>query len=84
MNTNLKDVRIVASGHRVVHGGERYTTPTLVDAKTLDYLDGLSALEPSHQPAEVGGIRAITTFFRTFRSPRCLSWTPDLGPLAKV
>ena len=61
INTNQKDVRIVASGHRVVHGGERYTTPTLVDAKTLDYLDGLSALEPSHQPAEVGGIRAIAS-----------------------
>jgi acetate kinase len=61
INTNQKEIHIAAVGHRVVHGGERYSTPTLVNAETLDYLDGLSVLEPSHQSAEVGGIRAIAS-----------------------
>lgn len=41
INTSQKDIRIVAAGHRVVHGGERFSSPALADAETLDYLDGL-------------------------------------------
>ncbi len=53
------DVRIVGAGHRLVQGGTRYHGPALVDDEALTYLDGLSLLEPQHQPPEVEGVRAI-------------------------
>ena len=48
-----------AVGHRVVHGGDRFTTSMLIDDQTLGVLDELSDLAPLHNPAAVSGIRAI-------------------------
>ena len=53
------DVTLVGAGHRLVQGGDRYHGPALVTDEALSYLDGLSNLEPQHQPPEVEGIRAI-------------------------
>lgn len=49
---------LAAVGHRVVHGGERYHAPTVVDAAVLDDLQELFPLAPLHNPANVAGIRA--------------------------
>ena len=49
---------IDAIGHRVVHGGEKYSDPVLVDEKTLKDIDELSALAPLHNPANALGIKA--------------------------
>ncbi len=51
------DEPLVAVGHRVVHGGSRFTEPVLVDGEVLTALDELSALAPLHNPANVEGIR---------------------------
>lgn len=40
--------RIVAVGHRVVHGGLRYTKPTLVNDTVLTDLEEFSPLAPLH------------------------------------
>ena len=47
-----------AVGHRVVHGGEVYTEPTLITDDVLTKLDDLAHLAPLHNPANVAGIRA--------------------------
>ena len=46
-------------GHRIVHGGSAYTTPTLLDAATMEALHGLIALAPMHQPENLGGVAAV-------------------------
>jgi acetate kinase len=46
-----------AIGHRVVHGGDRFTTATVVDGEVLTAIDALSALAPLHNPAAAAGIR---------------------------
>ena len=46
-----------AVGHRVVHGGERFTTATIVDDEVLAAIEALSALAPLHNPANAEGIR---------------------------
>ena len=51
--------QIVAVGHRVVHGGERYSAPTLVDATVLEHLTSFIPLAPLHEPHNVAGIRAL-------------------------
>jgi acetate kinase len=47
---------IVAVAHRIVHGGERFRAPVVVDDGVLDALRGLSELAPLHNPAGVAGI----------------------------
>jgi acetate kinase len=53
------DLRLVAVGHRVVHGGERFAAPVLVDAAVLDQLEKLVPLAPLHQPHNIAAIRAM-------------------------
>jgi acetate kinase len=48
---------IVTVGHRVVHGGERFTAPVAIDDETLGGLDDLAGLAPLHNPIAVAVIR---------------------------
>ncbi len=52
----LEAVELVA--HRMVHGGERYAAPVVVDDAVLADLDGLVALAPLHNPANLAALRA--------------------------
>ena len=52
---------IAAVGHRVVHGGERYSQPTVIDAQVLTHLTSFTPLAPLHQPHNVAGIVALQT-----------------------
>ncbi|HWT79786.1 MAG TPA: acetate kinase, partial [Candidatus Methylomirabilis sp.] len=56
----LGGLRIVAVGHRVVHGGVRFTGPVRIDGDALAELDALIPLAPLHQPHSVAAIRAVT------------------------
>lgn len=51
--------QIVAVGHRVVHGGDLYSQPTVVDAQVIEHLTGFIPLAPLHEPHNVAGIRAL-------------------------
>ena len=50
---------ISAVGHRVVHGGERFIEPTLLNQSVIDEIERLSYLAPLHNPANVLGIHAV-------------------------
>jgi acetate kinase len=50
---------VVGVGHRVVHGGARYSGPTLVTPQVLKDLRDLIPLAPLHQPYNVGAIDAV-------------------------
>jgi acetate kinase len=56
----LGDRQLDAVGHRVVHGGERFGEPVLVDNEITRAIERLNPLAPLHNPANVLGIRAIT------------------------
>ena len=47
-----------AAGHRIVHGGQKFSKSIVVDDAVLDDLEALCELAPLHNPAAVGGIRA--------------------------
>jgi acetate kinase len=51
--------RIVAVGHRVVHGGLKYTKPTVVNEHILNDLEKLVPLAPLHQPHNLAAIRIV-------------------------
>ncbi|MDZ4199247.1 MAG: acetate/propionate family kinase [Kiritimatiellia bacterium] len=61
---------LAAVGHRVVHGGPKYSEPQRITAAVIEELHRLSPLDPAHLPAE---ILLIETFQRRF---------PDLPQVA--
>lgn len=51
--------RLVAVGHRIVHGGSLFAEPVRVTASVLAKLEALVPLAPLHQPHGLAGIRAV-------------------------
>lgn len=60
IHRELGGLELGAVGHRVVHGGERFAEPVLVDNEITRAIERLNPLAPLHNPANVLGIRAIT------------------------
>jgi acetate kinase len=56
---HLGQDKLMAVGHRVVHGGADHAAPELVTPDLLAALDGLTPLAPLHEPQNVAPIRAI-------------------------
>jgi len=54
---------IVAVGHRVVHGGRRFTRSVEIDADVLAEISRLSELAPLHNPAALSGIEEARNAF---------------------
>jgi len=52
--------RVLGVGHRVVHGGARYTGPVIVTGQVLAELHGLIPLAPLHQPHTLAAIEAVS------------------------
>lgn len=52
--------RVLGVGHRVVHGGARYTGPVIVTGQVLAELHGLAPLAPLHQPHNLAAIEAVS------------------------
>jgi acetate kinase len=51
--------RLIAVGHRVVHGGLEYSEPTLVNAQVIAKLEKFVPLAPLHQPHNLAPIRIV-------------------------
>ena len=59
IETNAGHMRLAAAGHRVVHGGRRYSGATLIDDGVLSELEAFVPLAPLHQPHNLAAIRAL-------------------------
>ena len=56
---------LVAVGHRVVHGGGRFSEPVLIDDHVEAAIEECIPLAPLHNPANLLGIRAARAAFPT-------------------
>jgi acetate kinase len=54
---------VQAVGHRVVHGGERFTESALIDDKVLQGIEDCVELAPLHNPENIKGILAARELF---------------------
>ncbi len=62
----IKDTSdIAAVGHRVVHGGETFQDPRIIDQSVLDEIEKNTPLAPLHNPANLTGIRVAGSVFPT-------------------
>lgn len=59
----LKEFKPVAVGHRVVHGGHKFSKAVKVDNEILNEIKELKSLAPLHNPANALGIEAINTLY---------------------
>ncbi|HXD64769.1 MAG TPA: acetate/propionate family kinase [Solirubrobacteraceae bacterium] len=51
---------IEAVAHRIVHGGQRFTGPVLIDDEVRRALEQLTDLAPLHQPKSLAALRAVS------------------------
>ena len=49
---------IIGFGHRVVHGGEKFTAPVIIDDEVIKGIEECNELAPLHNPANLTGISA--------------------------
>lgn len=75
--------RIDAIAHRVVHGGQDYSTSVRVTDEVLERLTRLNPLAPLHQPHNLQGIRAFRAAFPQLLQVACFD-TAFHATLAEV
>ncbi len=59
VETHLGADRLVAAGHRIVHGGEDFTAPARLDEAAMVRLALLNQLAPLHEPHNLAAVRAV-------------------------
>jgi acetate kinase len=59
LRSSYRGAKVLAVGHRVVHGGSRFTGPTVVTPDVIDALRQLVPLAPLHQPYNLAAIEAV-------------------------
>lgn len=57
------DDQVRGVGHRIVHGGTRFTDPVILTPEVEADLDALSPLAPLHQPHNLAGVQAARRAF---------------------
>lgn len=57
------DADVKAVGHRVVHGGEKYSASVLINDEVIAQLEACIPLAPLHNPANISGILAAQEHF---------------------
>lgn len=75
-----------AIGHRVVHGGPRYTRPQLVTPEVLGELKRLSPYDPEHLPAEIGLLEAFSRRYPGLPQVACFdtAFHREMPPVARL
>jgi acetate kinase len=61
LECHFKDHSLTGAGHRVVHGGNHYASPVVVDSAVIADLERLVPLAPLHQPHNLAAIKALAT-----------------------
>jgi acetate kinase len=71
LQSQFLHVRLLAVGHRIVHGGTEFGDPVEVDQGVLDRLEALTPLAPLHQPIGLEPVRSIRAVQPSLRQFAC-------------
>jgi acetate kinase len=63
--------KLAAAGHRIVHGGQKFTAPQLIDKKLTAGLKELIPFAPLHLPSQVAMIEAVAAHFPDLPQVAC-------------
>jgi acetate kinase len=86
LDKNRSGPPVTAIGHRVVHGGMRYSDPQRVDVAMLDELRRISPFDPEHLPAEIAIVEAFQAKYPQVPQIACFdtAFHRDLPRVAKL
>jgi acetate kinase len=86
LSSHYQGARLVGVGHRVVHGGTRFTGPTRITPDVIEELRGLIPLAPLHQPHNIAAIDAVARRLPDVPQVACFdtSFHRTLPDVAKV
>lgn len=59
--------QIIAIGHRVVHGGEFFSAPTLINTEVIEKIAACNELAPLHNPANLEAIKIFSQLLPNIR-----------------
>ncbi len=59
LNKQADSFDLIAAGHRIVHGGERFGDAAAITDEVMAYLDTLVPLAPNHQPNGLQAVAAL-------------------------
>lgn len=78
--------RLTAVGHRVVHGGPKYTEPLRISVEVVEELRQFSPFDPEHMPQELLLIEALQQRFPGLPQVACFdtAFHQDLPPVART
>ncbi len=65
------DFEVSAVGYRVVHGGETFSAPHILDAQAIERLSALCALSPDHMPAMLSLYSALRAKYANLPHVAC-------------
>jgi acetate kinase len=73
-------------GHRIVHGGERFREPVLIDGEVESALRELVALAPLHQPKSLAAMDAVSSALPSLPAVACFdtAFHATLPPAART
>lgn len=71
LTSNFKEIRINAIGHRVVHGGDLYIEPTLIDDNVINNLKTIIYLTPIHLPHNIVPMEICREIFKSVPQVAC-------------
>ncbi len=63
--------KLAAAGHRIVHGGPKFTAPQRIDARLKEALKELIPFAPLHLPSQVAMIEAVEAHFPDLPQVAC-------------
>lgn len=81
-----RGLSLQAIGHRVVHGGSRYTNPEVISKAVREELHRLSPYDPEHLPAELTLIDALDIQYPAIPQVACFDtgFHQHLPPVARL
>jgi acetate kinase len=83
---NSRHDPLSAVGHRVVHGGPKYSKPQRITTEMVQYLHGLCPFDPEHLPGEILLIEAFQRRFPALPQVACFdtAFHHDLPQMARL
>ncbi len=71
ISKRLNGAKLLAAGHRVVHGGKDYRSPIKINSEIMQRLETLIPLAPLHQPHNIAAIKALAQAYPDLPQVAC-------------
>ncbi len=72
---HLQDMKLIAVGHRIVHGGKYFLQPTLITDEVINKIADLIPLAPYHEPESLEAIKIIKNIYPAISQVACFDTT---------